>query len=452
MNKTKDIHIIEAYPLQKQIEDDPHRFRVVSCGRRWGKTYMAMREAFQMMLRRYTETKRRQRGWIVSPTFPLVREDWLVAEQLLKDAIISKHQTDMRMDFGPFGFLEFKSAERDDEGLRGAGLDFCVVDEASRVTRKAWEQGIRPSLSDKQGRAIFISTPKGKNWFFDMFVQGKDPQNQQIKSWQYPTFTNPHFPKEEWDVIVKTTPELILKQEYLADFLDDEASVFRNINRCIRGTLQPPNDKEEYTIGLDLGKAEDFTVCVVLRNSDCQLVHIYKQNQVDWSLQKKQILSIFNQYRRSLVFIDSTGIGDPIEEDLRKSGVTTRNYHFTNQSKYELVEQLMVGIEQGLIGIPDCQETQFLIQELKNFTYETLPTGRLRYSAPEGQHDDGVMALGLAATGISYRFYQRQKEADPIIPKNSPAWIERQTFEKEIEYNNRLPRRLRKQIPELSFS
>jgi hypothetical protein len=448
---TKTINLPRAYPLQKQIEDDPHRFRVIACGRRWGKSYLAMREAFQMMLRRYDHTGTRQRGWVVSPTFPLVREDWLIAETVLKDAIITKHQTDMRMDFGAFGFMEFKSAERDDEGLRGAGIDFCIVDEASRVSRKAWEQGLRPALSDKQGRAVFISTPKGKNWFYDMFRKGQEG-NGIIKSWQYPTYTNPRFPKEEWNEIVKTTPTMILKQEYLAEFLEDEASVFKNIDKCLRGAITEPKTGEEYTIGLDLGRAEDFTVAVVIRNRDCQVVNLYRQNEVDWSLQKKQVVALARRYNDALLYVDSTGIGDPIEEDLRKSGLKTRNYHFTNQSKYELVEQLMVGIEQGLLGIPDCEQTKFMIEELKAFTYEVLPTGRLRYSAPEGLHDDGVMALGLATMGISYRFYKTEPRAVDELPKMSPAWLEKRAFEKDVAQNMSLPRRLRQRIPELSFS
>uniref|UniRef100_A0A6M3IVM9 Putative terminase n=1 Tax=viral metagenome TaxID=1070528 RepID=A0A6M3IVM9_9ZZZZ len=412
---------------------------------------MAMLEAFWMCYWRYEKTKIPQRGWVVAPTFPMVRENWLQAEVLLKDVVSNKKQTEMRMDFSNIGFIEFKSAEREDEGLRGAGLDFCIIDEASRVSRKSWEQGIRPALADKQGRALFISTPKGKNWFYDYYRLGQS-ENKEIKSWMYPTFTNPYFPKEEWDNLLKTTPQLILKQEFLADFLDDEASVFKNLNKCIRGELEEGNDKEQYTIGLDLGRTEDFTVAIVLRNSDCQLVEIYKQNQVDWSLQKQQVKALCNRYKNHLVYVDSTGLGDPIEEDLRKSGIKTRDYNFTNQSKHELVEQLMVGIEQGLIGIPDCLQTQFLIEELKSFSYEILPSGRIKYSAPEGLHDDGVMALGLAAMGISYRFYKTRAKPEDLLPINSPAYLERKSYEKELEINSHLPRRFRKPIGELAFS
>lgn len=404
-----------------------------------------------MLVRLYERDGQRHRGWVVSPTFPLVREDWLVAEELLKDAITDKRLTDMRMDFRPFGFIEFKSAEREDEGLRGAGLDFCVVDEASRVSKKSWEQGIRPALSDKLGRAIFISTPKGRNWFYDLWLKGRE-KNDDIKSWQYATFDNPYFPKEEKETIVDTTPELILKQEYFADFLEDEATVFRNLDKCIRGALELNDEKEKYSIGVDLGKAEDFTVVTVMKESTGQLVYIQRMNKIDWSLQKKHIQAICKNYRHNIVHIDSTGVGDPIEEDLSKSGVVVRGYKFTNTSKQVLVEQLIVAIEQGLIGIPDVQETKFLIDELKAFTYEILPSGKLRYTAPEGLHDDGVISLGLAIKGMSYSLYQRHKEIIDKLPYHSPAWLERERYNKEIAYNDSLPRRLRRQPAELAFS
>jgi hypothetical protein len=416
------VRLLPPHPLQREIENDQHRFRVVACGRRWGKTLMAMREAFQMMLKRYVQTGRKQRGWVVAPTFSLVGEDWLEAEKLLTDAIVDKNATKMKMVFD-VGTLEFKSAEREDEGLRGAGLDFCVVDEASRVSKKSWESGIRPALSDKLGKAIFISTPKGRNWFYEMFRRGQD-NDPEIKSWQHPTYTNPFFPLSEWELIKKTTPEMILKQEYLADFLEDEATVFHNLTRCLRGRIEEPIDKEYYTIGVDLAKAEDFTVAVVVRNSTAQVIEVYRQNQVDWSLQKKQIIALTNRFKNSLVYIDSTGLGDPIEEDLRKSGINTKDYKFTNQSKQELIEQLIVAIEQGLIGIPDCPQTQFLIDELKSFSYEILPSRRIRYQAPEGLHDDGVIALGLSIIGIPHLLYKQSPKVDNSPKQNTADWWE----------------------------
>ena len=185
MNEWKII-LPTLHEKQQEISNDLHRFRLLACGRRWGKSYLSMREALKMLYYGFKKTRRKQRCWVVAPTFPLVREDWMIAESLLKDYITEKRQTDMRMDFGILGFIEFKSAEREDEGLRGAGLDCAVIDEASRVSRKSWEQGIRPALADKQGRCMFISTPKGRNWFYEMYQMGQS-DNKEIKSWKYST-------------------------------------------------------------------------------------------------------------------------------------------------------------------------------------------------------------------------------------------------------------------------
>jgi hypothetical protein len=357
----------------------------------------------------------------------------------------------MKMDFGPFGFIEFKSAEREDEGLRGAGLDFCVVDEASRVSRKSWEQGIRPALSDKLGRAIFISTPKGRNWFYDLWIKGQG-DDKEIKSWKYSTFDNPFFPESEKKVIVETTPELILRQEYYADFLEDEATVFRNLDKCIRGNLQTNNDKEKYSIGIDLGKAEDFTVITVIKESTGELVYINRINKIDWSLQKDHIKAVARIYRNNIIHIDSTGLGDPIVDDLTRGGLVVRGFKFSNTSKQVLIEQLIVAIEQQLLSIPDTIETKFLIDELKAFSYELLPSGKLRYTAPDGLHDDGVMSLGLAIRGMSYALYKEKEEKTNNLPYNSPAWVERRAYEREVAYNMKLPRRLRREPADLAFS
>jgi hypothetical protein len=408
----KQIVLPGLYALQMDIENDPARFKVIACGRRWGKTFFAMRQLFKTMMLRYLETGRRQRGWVVAPTFPLVREDWLTAEHVLKDAIVSKHQTEMRMDFGKIGFAEFKSADRGPDGLIGAGIDIAILDETSRISKESWENGVRPTLGDKQGKAIFISTPKGRNWFYDIYLKGKEGRDG-FKSWQHPTFSNPYFPKSEWEIIKNTTPEMILKQEYEADFLEDEATVFKNISKCIRGKLEDPIPNEYYTIGIDLGRTEDFTVITVVRNSTASVVAIYRTNKIDWAIQKDFIKSVCSRYKKHLAFIDSTGLGDPIEDDLRRGGVNTKAFKFTQESKQELVEQLIVAIEQGLIGIPNCKDTEFLIDELKSFSYEMLPSGRFRYEAPSGLHDDGVMSLGLAIRGISHLLYKKA----PVAPK-----------------------------------
>ena len=270
---------------------------------------------------------------------------------------------------------------------------------------------MRPALGDKQGEAIFISTPRGRGFFYELFLKGRNNENGQWKSWQHPTHTNPFFPKEEWEVIKVSTPEMILKQEWLAEFLEDEATVFHNLSRCFRGDLEQAQEKEFYTIGIDLGKTEDWTVITVMKNSTKQLVDIYRENRLDWVVQKDLIKGIISRYPRHLAVIDSTGLGDPIADDLRRFGINVKDYKFTNKSKEALIEQLIIAIEQGLIGIPQSAQTQFLIDEIKSFNYEILPSRRIRYCAPEGLHDDGVISLALAVMGLAPILYEKPREA-----------------------------------------
>ena len=414
---------------QAEFHSDLHRFRVLDCGRRWGKSLAGIIEARFMLNDVYRQLHRQGRIWIVAPTFPLVREDWMKAEEVLAQSITAKRLTDMVMEFAPEGTIEFKSAERDDEGLRGAGLDAAVLDEASRISEKSWTMGIRPALSDKQGRAVFISTPKGRNWFYECYLKGQDPSQSEWKSWKLPTHARPNFPAQEWKMILASTPEMILKQEYLAEFLEDEGAVFHGISRCLRGQLQEPREGCRYVMGADLARTEDFTVLAVVDRCHKHLVQLIRSKDLDWSIQKKLILHLAERYNQAEILVDSSGLGDPIEEDLRKAGTCyVRGFKFHSMSKQNLVEELMVAIEQGLIGLPDVPETAFLLSELRNFTYEQLPSGKVRYSAPSGQHDDGVIALGLA-------LYAMRQELTQPIPDEEPPRSNRITFEDYAQMN-----------------
>ena len=404
----------EPFEQQLEIRNHPARFRVIDCGRRWGKSTFSINELVRILYERHKELKRRVRGWIVAPTFSMVEEDWQIALKMFQGAIKRKpHSTKMRMYIEPGITLEFKSADEGDEKLRGAGLDALLMDEAARIRKSAWESGLRPALADRQGKGIFISTPKGRNWFHDVYLMGKE--GTEWKSWHYPTNSRPSFPKEEWEVIVKTTPERILKQEYLAEFLEDEATVFHNLSSCFRGVLESPIDGETYVFGVDLARTVDWTVITGIKKSTKQVVYFSRHKETDWSLQKDLIKAISMRYKAKML-LDSTGVGDPIEEDLRKAGVRVEGYKFNNTTKQELVEQLIVAIEQSLIGIPDVP---ILIDELKAFEYELLPSGRIRYQAPEGLHDDAVISLGLAVMGIRHNLYNRPKPDEVKEKPNS---------------------------------
>jgi len=193
------------------------------------------------------------------------------------------------------------------------------------------------------------------------------------------------------------------------EFNEDSAGVFRGVDNCVHGSLKGKELGLTYVTGVDLAKSEDYTVVLTICRETHEVVAMQRFNQIDWSVQKEHIIGETKKYN-SMAVVDATGLGDPIVEDLIKSGVNVLPYHLTSPSKKELIDRLVIAIEQRLITFPNIE---VLIDELKNYTYEILPSRNLRYTAPEGMHDDCVIALALAVYGMRNFMYGKRIETKP---------------------------------------
>ena len=140
-----------------------------------------------------------------------------------------------------------------------------------------------------------------------------------------------------------------------------------------------------------MARVTDFTVLSIVDNNN-HLCFFDRFNRIDWSWQKARIIESVRAYNAKLC-VDSTGIGDPIFEDLRRAGLNVESFKFTSDSKNDLIQSLAIAFEQGKISIPPIKE---LVNELMIFEYEMGKTGNIRYSAPEGYHDNAVISLALA--------------------------------------------------------
>ena len=286
--------------------------------------------------------------------------------------------------------LECKSAT-EPVGILGKRYDLLVVDEASRVPKGVYETYIFPTTS-AGGRELFISSPFDRNWFYQKWIKAKDGNG----AFRFSSKENPYFEEAEWERAKKTLPELIFKQEYMAEFLEGAASVFRKIRDCIDGQLEEYDSSHQYLLGVDLGRYHDFTVICVVDATTRHLVYFDRFNQVDWELQKKRISTVANQYGHCQIWIDATSItvGDAYVQQLSDAGYYVSGYKIGgNIAKRQLVEKLSILIDQKKISFP---EIDVLIDELETFAYELSPSGVIRYQAPEGMYDDCVIALALA--------------------------------------------------------
>ena len=296
--------------------------------------------------------------------------------------------------------LDMRSADKP-ENIEGFAYRLIVLNEAGIILKDEylWENTIRPMTLDFDPNLLIGGTPKGQNLFHDLKVKAMDDKDPRYKDWEFFHFTsydNPYIEARVIKELEDDLPDHVRRQEIYAEFLEDSASVFRNVDNC----MAPPSVKEgkiegkEYYIGLDLAKHVDFTVLTILDGDGNQVYHV-RLNKLDWPYQKRLIIDLVRSYGGLLV-MDSTGVGDPIYDDLVNEGLNVIGYKFTNQSKKQLIECLMISIEQEKIRLLD---EPIQTNEMKIFGYEISPSGVMKYSAPQGKHDDCVIALALANWG-----------------------------------------------------
>ena len=187
-------------------------------------------------------------------------------------------------------------------------------------------------------------------------------------------------------------PVDVFEQEYLAKFLENQAGVFRNVAARIGAKPSAPVPGRTYVAGLDLARTTDFTVLSILDAETAAQVYLDRFNTLDWAIQKARIAAAVSQYN-ARVLVDATGVGDPIFEDLFRAGLDVAPYKFDAFSKKRLIEALMLGFDERRITLLDDPTQK---NELESFEYEIGSSGMVRYSAPDGYHDDTVIALALA--------------------------------------------------------
>lgn len=377
------------------------RFRVLACGRRWGKTIIGAVVFLDMML---NESPEGAVGYAAAPTYSHSRKQWKEIRRFCpKELIVKVNRADHIIYLVGGREIQFKSADSVDS-MRSESVYCAWVDEGGQIAEDRWTLELRPSLMDCKGKAIFTGTPKGKNWYFQLWTRGQDPsQCKDYESWAFSSYTNPYLDPKEIDEFKRDMPELAYRQEILAEFLDDVGSVFRNIRGCIKGVLEEPKTGKRYVVGCDLAKHEDFTVIIIL-DEQGHLCFFDRFSQLDWVFQSKRIIDICRRYNNARLLLDSTGVGDPIYDNLRRSGLQVEGYKFTNASKKDLIENLSIALENRAVTYPDIP---VLLSELGLYGYKISPAGVTTYNAPEGYHDDTVIALALAA------WYQNKPRANP---------------------------------------
>ena len=371
-----NIVLPKPHKNQAKVLESKARFKVLMSGRRWGKSLIC-----QVIT--CIEAMQGKRVAYITPTYQLAKVFFDELARLMPSNIAIPNRSDLTFKLISGGEIRFFTGERLDN-LRGLKFHYAIIDEASYIPNleEGWQNSIRPTLTDYQGKAIFLSTPRGKNYFYSLFLNGINA-NSDWESFKFSTYDNPFIAKTEVDAAKSELPNVVFEQEYMANPAENAANPFGS--DAIRKCTSDLSTNIVKCYGVDLAKYSDWTVIIGLDNSGN--VAYYDRFQKDWASTQ----NIIRNLPKAPMLIDSTGVGDPIVEQLQREGMDIEGFKFTSQSKQELMLGLQVAIHQERVHYPEGM----IKNELEVFEYQYTSHG-VKYSAPTGFTDDCVCALALA--------------------------------------------------------
>jgi hypothetical protein len=280
--------------------------------------------------------------------------------------------------------IQFFSAERYDN-IRGFTFDYLVCDEFAFMAEQAWTEVLRATVLVKGKKVLLISTPKGKNHFYNLF--NLDGVNNQYKSFKMTSYDNPIIEPSEIDGARLTLPDNVFRQEYLAEFIDGGAGVFKELT-----FNNNPSGAERYYGGIDLGRADDYSVLTVL-NDKGQMVQCERWRHQEWRSIIDSMVAIMRKWNVK-AYIEVNSVGDAIFEQIKPLYKDIEPFVTTSKSKQDIIESLQVAVQNKEFTALDID---WLRKEFEVFTFEySHKTRSVKYSAPPGFHDDGVMSCAMA--------------------------------------------------------
>jgi len=364
---------------QYRLHTNPARWKVIQCGRRWGKTTFGQVEACVAALRG------KHVGWF-APNYKFLAEPWRQIGHWMAPISTRIDKNERRQEYRTGGLIDFWTTDGGDPG-RSRAYDLAIIDEAGLVRglMDVFYSAIRPTLTDRRGSGLFLGTPKGRREFTMLYEKGQQGEEGWY-SVRGKTIDNPSIDPAEVESARRMLPLAIFLQEFEGIPADDGGNPFgiEAIAKCFGGV---DRTSPVMVWGVDLAKSQDWTVAVGLSAAG-HAVQVHRWQGTPWSVTIDRLVGIIGN---TPALVDSTGIGDAIVEQLQAKMPSVEGYTFTARSKQQLMEGLSVAVQTQAMRFDDPVTRS----EMETFGYEYTATG-VRYEAPSGLHDDCVCALALA--------------------------------------------------------
>lgn len=363
-------------------------YTVVAAGRQAGKSFLALYQTISWLI-----GDQKCLIWYVTPSEGQSRVvfknllDTLITHGVIKHHTSSKGNIMIELLNG--SRVEFKSAGAGDN-LRGPTVHYLVLDEAAYLPKDVVDT-ILPTMTTSGKKILIISTPRGKNHFYENWMLGKSADKNYL-SFRFTSFDNPKAKADVIESFRKRFSEDFYKQEFLCEWIDS-ASVFSNVEElCCLSPLQEVVVGDKYFIGIDLALKNDYVVISVL-NKYGNLIFQDRFNGLEAPQVEERISSVYKRFKTKNIVCEENGMGLPIIQHLKKLIPNIKGFITTEDSKSEIINQLISAFSGKELRLLDKEE---LKMELNAFIFTFTKTGKIRFEAMSGFHDDQVMSLAIA--------------------------------------------------------
>ena len=391
-----EIEGFTPYPKQKQwiekIEDPSIKYACLIVGRQVGKSLLATN-----LLLKWALENNKSISMYCAPIYSQVRKVFDDVYNVIAGTplLVSSNKSNYEMVLLNGSKLLFRSTENADS-LRGYTSDFLIIDEAAFVKDNVWDEVLKPTILVRGKKCLFLSTPKNKgNYLYKLDILGQDPDKKEYLSIHGSSFDNPFINPEDLYEAKKTMPEDIYRAEVLGEWVDGGGSVFKNIdNYCVLPEWRPYQYGKRYYAGIDVGRQLDFSVLTIL-DDEGNVVFVYRDNNKPWDIILNNMIQYLNQYKPTTM-MEVNGIGDPLYDQIQKRYKDIHPFLTTNQSKQQIIEDLIYQLNTGELRLPTEDLFRPLYNELQTFSYSYSPTTRrVQYKAISNAHDDTIMSLAI---------------------------------------------------------
>jgi len=387
--ETPTLKLPPPYKKQHKAICDPARIVVIEASTKSGKTAGCLA---WLLLQAWNNGGEGKAFWWVAPIYQqakaigFARMKSMLMQADPQHKVWTEHNSELWIGLWNGSKIWFKGADNPDS-LYGEDVHAAVIDEASRCREESWI-AVRSTLTATKGPIRIIGNVKGRrNWAYQIArtAEGGAPDMGYHKLTAYDAIEGGVLDPEEVESAKRILPEHVFRELYLAEPSDDGGNPFgiKAINECVG----PMSSSPAIVFGVDLAKSVDYTVVIGL-DDEGRVAVCERWHGTDWKTTVQRIEELVGD---TFALVDSTGLGDPVVEQLQSKCLQVQGFKFSSTSKQQLMEGLAAAISTQDVRYPDG----WLRTELDIFEFEHTRTG-VRYSAPVGSHDDGVCALALA--------------------------------------------------------